>query len=233
MALGFNFYNSILEIELSSDDHGGSFGVSESNALIEALRKHKSAKGILLFSSNRKVFCSGGDLRFFQKLKSKAQGLNAHRKIRKALASLASHPAFKVACVHKDCLGGGIELISCFDFVLASPAAQFGFWQRRMGLIFGWGGYQRLLLRIPEAKLKSHALQTQLISSYAAAELGIVDQIIPTQKLISEARKRLESQIHFSEESGAAIQALNPKNSTRFFEKLWGSKKHLEQLKKF
>lgn len=49
-----------------------------------------------------------------------------------------------IAAVHGYALGGGLELALCCDLVIASPDAQLGLPEARLGLLPGGGGTQRI-----------------------------------------------------------------------------------------
>jgi 3-hydroxyacyl-CoA dehydrogenase/enoyl-CoA hydratase/3-hydroxybutyryl-CoA epimerase/3-hydroxyacyl-CoA dehydrogenase/enoyl-CoA hydratase/3-hydroxybutyryl-CoA epimerase/enoyl-CoA isomerase len=98
-------------------------------------------------------------------------------------------------------MGGGLEVALGFDFRLAGthPKTELGFPEVKVGLIPGWGGTQRL------ARVIGPALATELIcagdavKAQRARELGLVFDVVPSERLLEEARRLLE----WAQHSGA------------------------------
>ena len=134
----------ILRLTIRNSEHGNSFGQKEADSLAGHLKTYKGQfDGVLLLADGQRFFCTGGNLRFYASLRTRLQGLTANARIRRVLQRLNALPQPKVAVVTGDCFGGGLEVLSAFDRILAVPEAQLGFWQRRLGLTFGWGGGSR------------------------------------------------------------------------------------------
>src|SRR5271166_5603001 len=62
--------------------------------------------GFIIGSKSEKIFCAGGDLKAYKKMKSKAEGVASNRKIRKMLSQFKEMPILIVAAVEGDVLGG-------------------------------------------------------------------------------------------------------------------------------
>lgn len=133
-----SLHDGILHLVLDSPKTRNAFGPKESKILLKSLSAAKNIQLIILSSEGR-VFCSGGQLQEYAALKTKQQGVKLNDDIRKVLKKFADHPAPKIAAVAGDCFGGGIELISCCDWIISESHVFFGMWQRRMELSFGWG----------------------------------------------------------------------------------------------
>lgn len=196
------------------------------------LKKHlKKPWKLIVCVGTEKVFCSGGPLKDYAQLKTKAQGLKINREIAKNLQALEKHSAFKIALVGGDCFGGGIEFLSCFDLIYSAPSAFYGFWQNRMGLSYGWGGYARLKAKISESFLKSALLEEKTLTAFEMKTAGLIYQILPLDQfdvVISHWQK-----MFLSKKSKIEIHKNLQKNSQQVFEKLWWTKEHLESLQKF
>lgn len=196
---------------------------------LSAILDNEDFKAIVL-SHDHKFFCSGGNLKYYKQLDSKEAGLSENKKIAKILEALSSYCVPKVCIVNGPCLGGGLELVSCFDYVLATPQALFGLWQRRVGLTFGWGGQKRLLRRIESQHLQNWLLGGDTLSVYKAHRLGLVDDIV----LSSEGLKRASHWVHQCLKWGSVKKVmLEADNQSAAFEKLWHGEVHMSILKKF
>jgi enoyl-CoA hydratase len=94
-----------------------------------------------------------------------------------------------IAAVAGYALGGGCELAMCCDLRIAADTAQFGQPEIRVGLIPGAGGTQRLPRLIGMTKAKELIMIGESINAEEAERLGLVNAVVPADKLLEEARK--------------------------------------------
>lgn len=232
-ALKSHFEASILYVEFGKPETANAYGVTEAQELIKILKGAKKKAHYLVWQSALpNIFCSGGDLAAYRKMKNKAEGLKANAQIRRSLTLLAEWPGVKIGLVAGDCLGGGVELLSAFDFIVASSSSRFGFWQRRQTLSYGWGGFSRLTRRLGKAKTKQLLLQGESISAWQAQRFGLVDEVVPSHLLLDKAEKYLQNLKRWPEEPLRALSQLESKNETTTFNQLWFSPKHQNILQK-
>jgi enoyl-CoA hydratase/carnithine racemase len=221
--------DGILNIVLDSPNTKNAFGLGEAKQLSQSL---KGDIRLIVLSAKGRVFCSGGNLQEYSKLKTKAAGIKINKDIRATLTKLSKFPAPKIALVTGDCFGGGIELLSCFDFILSEPHAFFGMWQRRQELSFGWGGYERLKKRMSDSELQAWLFTGELKSALSCKNLGLVNEIIPTGQMPIRLKALTKNLLSFKNESYEQIKKGIEKNETLLFEKLWWSSSHQEKLRK-
>ena len=94
-----------------------------------------------------------------------------------------------IAAISGYCLGGGLELALCCDLRIASPTAQFGMVELKIGAVPGAGGMQRLPRVIGVTKAKEMIYLAQRIDAEEAYRIGLISKIVPVASLIEEARK--------------------------------------------
>lgn len=199
------------------------------------LKSSKRNFDAVLVTSRGSHFCSGGNLSDYAGMKTPMQGKLVNRKITAILDSLSSLPVPTACVVQGDCLGGGLELLGSFDYVVSVPEAQFGFWQRKIALSFGWGGRKRLARRLCDSRLDQLAMSSRNLSAAEALANGLIDQIC----LASRAEEAAEQWL-LQTASLPALPLEELKKSIgkkvderKFFEKLWWNKEHLKVLQKF
>lgn len=227
-AFFFDFKNDILRILFTRPEAGNSFGIDEAKELQKILKQHEKAKVLIFKSGHPSIFCGGGDLKAHAKFKDKKQGVEQARAICTILEEFAFWPCPKIAIVNGDCFGGGMELLSCFTHRIASSHVMFGFWQRRVGLSFGWGGYKRWADRISADVIKDLSFTARLFGAHEALRLGIVHEVGGMPEAIRWAENSLRWPV-----SERLLSLLEVKNETQFFEQLWWSDDHQAILKKF
>src|SRR5262249_10198252 len=88
-----------------------------------------------------------------------------------------------VAAISGFALGGGLELALACHYRIATPKAQLGLPEVKLGLLPGSGGTQRLPRIIPVAKAVQMMTTGNPISSEEALQLGLVDEIVQVSEM--------------------------------------------------
>lgn len=104
---------------------------------------------------------------------------------------LAEADCLKIAAVHGYCLGGGMELATFCDFVLATESAQFGQPEIKLGCF-----PPVAMVTLPQLigiRAATHLILTgQQISAGEAQRLGLITRIVPEQELRTALNGLLE-----------------------------------------
>lgn len=136
---------------------------------------------VVLTGSGDKAFCAGGDITEFPKLSPPDQ-LGRHGAMHPlVLVRQMSKPV--VAMVNGLALGGGCETVLACDIAIASENAKFGQPEIMVGVIPGAGGTQVLPRLIGEKRAKELIFTGRTIPAEEALALGIVNQVVPQEKL--------------------------------------------------
>src|SRR6185436_10381631 len=98
--------------------------------------------------------------------------------IRDMLIALENCPKPVVAAIHGTAFGGGLETAMVCHYRVATPAAQVGQPEVKLGLIPGAGGTQRLPRSAGVAKAAEMCAFGEPVKAAEALECGIVDRII-------------------------------------------------------
>ena len=151
-------------------------------------------------------------------MKTKKEGVEVNRFILDALDILYQLPVYKVAYVEGNVYGGGMELLSCFDKVVATKNTKFAFWQKKQGLSTGWGGYTRWSQTVDAKILDKLIDSTEMFGSEEAMDFNFVDSIVESV-----------GEVDLSGISAEA-QSLDYTKEIELFESLWWSKEHLKVL---
>jgi crotonobetainyl-CoA hydratase len=134
-----------------------------------------------------KAFSAGNDLKF-----TATKGTRSLTMPASGFAGLTSRfDLFKplIAAVNGLALGGGFEIALACDVVVAAEHARFGLPEPRVGLAALAGGMQRLVRMIPEKVAMGMMLTGKPISAARAAEIGVVNEVVPAAELMATARR--------------------------------------------
>jgi len=160
---------------------------------LEDAAKDENIRAVVIRGSG-KAFSAGADIKAFlewtplkamEVLKEVGTSLVISRIIREM-------PKPVIAAVHGYCLGGGFELAQACDIIIASEDAVFGQPEINVGLIPGGGGTQRLPRLIGEKKAKELIFTGDRVSAKDMAELGLVNKVVPPDKLMDAVNELLE-----------------------------------------
>ncbi len=223
--------HSVLRLSFYSPKTANSFDLPAALKLREFYSENQYS-AILFRSSHPKVFCSGGNLRTYA-LSKINEGKKINKQIREILVHFQQLPVPKVALVEGDVYGGGLELLSCFDHIIALPHTQFCFWQRKMALSFGWGGGERLRARLGPKVLEQLSLQAASLSCHKALQIGLIDEIASAHNLQERADSYITKQKQLPRIPFGFLKDQDKKDESKIFEQLWGNPEHIQILRNF
>jgi len=153
-------------------------------AALDELETDDSCSVVVLTGAGDKAFSAGMDLKAFAAGEG-ASILSASG----GFAGIAERdfPKPLIAAVNGSCLAGGCEIMLSCDLVVAVEHAVFGIPEAKRGLIAGGGGLFRLPKRLPMAIALEMALTGDPIDAARAHQLGLVNRVVPAQRLLDEA----------------------------------------------
>ena len=140
----------------------------------------------IVSAEGEKSFCIGADV---------SEG--PERKTRMALAGgltgiggpLVTLKKPLIAAVQGFCVGGGLELAMCADIIVAADNAQFGLPETRHGIIGECGVVHRAIRQLPHHIAMAMILTGERIDAAAAAQYGVVNEVVPYADLADVAAK--------------------------------------------
>ncbi len=152
----------------------------------EAMENDEEVRAVILTGSGEKAFAAGSDVVEMQNM--------GPLEVQRFLATIRKTSDFiynltkpTIAAIHGYALGGGCELSLCCDLRLCSEKARFGQPEINLGLIPGASGTQRLPRLIGAAKAKELIFMGDMIDAATALNLGLVNKVVPSEKLMEEA----------------------------------------------
>ncbi|MDX1688990.1 MAG: enoyl-CoA hydratase-related protein [Candidatus Promineifilaceae bacterium] len=156
------------------------------DAAIEAARDDGDVKAVILRSASDRFFSAGADIKAFM-ANDTAGNMEMIRVAHAALAKMAAIPKIFVAAINGHALGGGLEMALACDLRFAAEGDyRMGLPEVTLGLLPGNGGTQRLPRLIGWNKALQMMITGEQVGPEEAAELGIVNRVIPADELQEE-----------------------------------------------
>jgi len=136
-----------------------------------------------------RAFSAGGDLREIRKKVSPLAFRDGIAQVFKATLAIADLEKPVIAAVNGPAVGVAFNMVLACDIVVASEAASFSEIFVHIGLIPDGGAHFLLPRIIGLAKAKELIYTGKMISAQEAETLGLVNQVVPPDKLNSAARE--------------------------------------------
>lgn len=146
----------------------------------------------IVTGAGERAFCSGADLRDLGEFYRATTPQERRERLERepGLGGITRNlfiPKPIIAAINGYCLAGGLELALACDLRVAAENATFGLTEVRWGIIPGAGGTQRLPRMIPVGVALEMILTAQPIQAAEALRVGLVNRVVPLDRLMPEA----------------------------------------------
>jgi cyclohexa-1,5-dienecarbonyl-CoA hydratase len=184
-----------------------------------------------------RAFSAGVDLEDHRPEAARAMLHSVHR----AILALLRAPVVTIAAVKGFCLGGGLELATACDLVIAEPDATFGQPEVKVGC-FPPVACARLATLVGHTRAADLILTGQPISAERAAAIGLVARIGPVDRTLEEilghvralSRSVLRATVEAMRRCDvAALEAQLAENETIYERRLFASSDMTEGIEAF
>ena len=152
------------------------------------LKEDRQIRVVILTGSGEKAFIAGADIN--ELAKNNPIEAKAYTHEGQATLDLIENLGKPViACVNGFALGGGCEIAMACTMRLASESAKLGQPEVKLGLIPGYGGTQRLPRLVGTGLAMQMLLTGEMITAQEAYRIGLVNEIVPADRLIARAEE--------------------------------------------
>lgn len=185
----FRSGNGISVITLNRPEKLNAINPQMREELWEAVQKveRDSNISVLIFAAKGRAFSAGGDLSFFE---SEWENTSRFRSevsfFTRTFDLLETMEKSVIASIQGICTGAGLQLTLSCDLRIASQSAEFAFLENNIGLIPGAGGCSRLVKLVGYGKAEELVLLGEKIQAQKAYEMGLVNRVVPDDKLEEE-----------------------------------------------
>jgi enoyl-CoA hydratase len=166
--------------------------ITELGVAAAAAESDPAVGGIILTGAGPKAFVAGadiGELSSQSPFEGKARSLKGQAVFRQF--ERLRKPV--VAAVNGFCLGGGCELAMSCHIRLASDTAKFGQPEVKLGIGPGYGGTVRLPRLVGRGRAIQLLLTGEVIDAQEAWRIGLVNRVVPADRLLAEAEALLRT----------------------------------------
>jgi enoyl-CoA hydratase/carnithine racemase len=185
--------DGVATIVLNRPEKRNALRVQTFEELIAALRAAGAdgSIGVVSISGAGPTFCAGGDLEMAQTVLTSEHAGRHHffaRMIELSRAVLALDKPV-VCAVHGACVGGGAELTTFADIVVAGESAVFRFNGTEIGGGNWWGATQLLPLLVGMRRAEELLYLSTPLDAAAAERIGLVTRVVADRDLEETTRE--------------------------------------------
>ncbi|MGO8793755.1 MAG: enoyl-CoA hydratase/isomerase family protein [Candidatus Sulfotelmatobacter sp.] len=183
--------SSVATITLNRPDKRNAVSFELIDDLLAALKEVETSDALVLIVTGAgKAFCSGMDLENLRALLGRhpQQNLEDSRKMVRLFRSLYEFPKVTIAAVNGAAIAGGTGLALLCDFTFAVPEAKFGYTEVRIGFVPAIVS-TFLLRQVGEKQARDLLLTGRIFGAEEAADMGLINEIVAPENLITRARE--------------------------------------------
>lgn len=159
-----------------------------------ALGTDDSVRGVILTGAGEKAFVAGADIAELAQ-QSPVGGKEKSIRGQRVLDRIENLGKPVIAAVNGFALGGGCELAMACHIRVASENARLGTPEVKLGLMCGYAGTQRLARLVGKGRALEILLTGEPVDAAEAHRIGLVNRVVPRDKLLAEAEALLRKMI--------------------------------------
>ena len=210
-------YDGLLAtITLNRPDKRNAISYELIDDILGALQEvEQSAAQILILTGARQAFCSGMDLDNLRSITGRTEMENRQdsETMARLFRTLYEFPKVTIAAVNGPAVAGGCGLATLCDFTLASTEAKFGYTEVRIGFLPAIVS-TFLLRQVGEKHARDLLLTGRIIGAEEAFRMGLANEVVAAEKLVSRAHELAASLLQNSPASLLATKRLLRKYSS-------------------
>jgi enoyl-CoA hydratase len=168
--------------------------MAELDACFAALGIDAEVRGVILTGAGEKAFVAGADIAELAE-QSPVGGKEKSIRGQRVLDRIENLGKPVIAAVNGFALGGGCELAMACHVRVASENARLGTPEVKQGLMCGYAGTQRLARLVGKGRALEILLSGEPVDAAEALRIGLVNRVVPRDRLLAEAEALLRKMI--------------------------------------
>ena len=162
--------------------------MEELRQVFTELKDDREIRVVILTGGGEKAFVAGADINELARNNPVEAKAYTH-KGQSVLDLIENLGKPVIACINGFALGGGCEIAMACTMRLASESAKLGQPEVKLGIIPGYGGTQRLPRLVGTGLAMQMVLTGEMITAQEAHRIGLVNEVLPADKLIARAEE--------------------------------------------
>lgn len=178
-------------ITVNRSDQHNSFTWSMWEQLRNLARQANSdpaVRAVVIQGAGGKAFASGADIRQMAQIDQETWLAGRHQ-LTEALEAVIQIEKPVIAQIQGYALGGGLELALACDMRYATPDSRLGIPAGKRGIVISLENYRRLMALIGPARTSDLVYTARLVSGEEAASMGLVNEVVPGDRLEERVRE--------------------------------------------
>jgi enoyl-CoA hydratase/carnithine racemase len=158
--------------------------------LLDLVEDDQTTRAVILTGAGDRAFSAGADIAEFSESVKQGPDPAVKAFVRRGQAMTARLEAFPkpiIAAVNGIAFGGGCEITEAVHLAIASERASFAKPEINIGIPPTFGGTQRLPRLAGRKRALEHLLTGDPFSAQRACDLGLVNRVVPHDRLMSES----------------------------------------------
>jgi len=162
--------------------------IADLQSALDAVEKTHAR--VVILTGAGTVFCAGMDLELLQAIATQSPSENQEdsRRMAKMFRRIWSYSKPLIAAVNGHALAGGCGIATLCDFTIAVPEAKFGYTEVKIGFLPAIVSVF-LTRQIGEKRTRDLLLTGRLVEAAEARELGLINEIVPPERLMARTQE--------------------------------------------
>ena len=174
---------------------------------VAELEADSGIRVIVMRGATPEAFISGADISEFPNLRADAEQARAYRDApSRAVTAMLNCPKPVIAMISGVCVGGGVQVALSCDIRLAARGTRFGVPAARLGLAYPLEGVIALMQIVGPANARDILLSARLFDADEAAAMGLVNKVVPDDRLEEEVEQWCEEILSLSPSALEAVK---------------------------
>ena len=219
--MGAPYQNILFEVEsgiatltLNRPEKLNAYTLEMGDEIVDAFARIRTddAVRVVVLTGAGRGFCAGVDLEALRAHQAKPAGGEGRRLgdedfLRVLPLELVEFPKPVIVAINGAAIGVGVTMTLPCDIRIAADTAKLGLTFAKLGLLPGLGSTHLLPRLVGMAKALELVLTARVIPATEAAQIGLVNRVVPAASLLDEARAMARAMLECKPEVLAAARA--------------------------
>lgn len=183
--------DELATITIDRPDRRNALGSEAAGAVAAAITEASATARVVILTGAGEAFCAGGDLEELERwsdLPEDEISSVLYASFQAMIRNIKRSPAVFIAAINGAAVGAGMDLALACDLRIAAAGARLGQIWVRLGVIPGTGGAWLTQALAGPTRAAELLLTGDLIDADEAFQAGLVNRVVPSARLMPEAR---------------------------------------------